>query len=89
MELPEIRHIAGPLDAHALVHPWAHDDPRVDALQRDVQGLVGRRLNAPRAEVFEQVLALALAAAGRPAAARNEPRAARVTVPYLTEPWYC
>jgi radical SAM superfamily enzyme YgiQ (UPF0313 family) len=89
MELPEIRRVAGPLDAHALVHPWAHDDPRVDALQRDVQGLVGRRLNAPRAEVFEQVLALALAAAGRPAAGRGKPRAARVTVPYLTEPWYC
>jgi radical SAM superfamily enzyme YgiQ (UPF0313 family) len=89
MALPEIRHVAGPLDAHALVHSWAHDDPRVDALQRDVQALVGRRLNAPRAEVFEQALALALAAAGRPAAGQSEPRAARVTVPYLTEPWYC
>ena len=28
-------------------------------------------------------------AAGRPPLAGARPRAARVTVPYLTEPWYC
>ena len=89
MELAEIRAVAGPLDGDGLAHAWIHDDPRVDALQRDLQRLVGRRLNAPRVEVFDAVRALALAAAGRPAVARSEPRAARVTIPYLTEPWYC
>ena len=89
MALPEVRRVAGPLDGDALAHTWTHDDPRVDALQRDLQRLVGRRLNAPRTEVFDAARALALAAAGRPPLAGARPRAARVTVPYLTEPWYC
>ena len=89
MELPEIRALAGPLDAAALAHPWDHPDPRVDALHRDVQRLVGQRLGAPRAAVFDEVLALARQAAGAGWIARETPRAARATVPYLTEPWYC
>jgi hypothetical protein len=89
MELPEIRALAGPLDAAALAHPWRHPDPRVDALHRDVQRLVGDRLHAPRAAVFDEVLALARQAAGAGWLAPDTPRAARATVPYLTEPWYC
>jgi radical SAM superfamily enzyme YgiQ (UPF0313 family) len=89
MELPEIRALAGPLDPAALAHAWDHPDPRVDQLQRDVQGLVGRRLHAPRAAVFDEVMALALTAAGQSANDTDHPRAARATVPYLTEPWYC
>ena len=83
MELPEIRAIAGPLDATALVHEWRHADSRVDALQRDVQRLVGRRLNAPRAGVFDEVMALAMEAAGMRAGHRDTPRPARSSVPYL------
>ena len=89
MELPEIRALAGPLDPAALAHAWNHPDPRVDQLQRDVQRLVGRRLHAPRAAVFDEVMALALTAAGERAHHTDRPRAARATVPYLTEPWYC
>ncbi|MBK5295944.1 MAG: radical SAM protein [Vicinamibacteria bacterium] len=89
MELPEIRTLAGPLDPTALAHAWRHPDPRVDQLQRDVQRLVGRTLHAPRAAVFDDVRALALAAAGQSAHDTDRPRAARATVPYLTEPWYC
>jgi len=89
MELPEIRARAEALDPTALAHGWRHPDPRVDQLQRDVQRLVGRKLHAPRAAVFEEVMALALAAAGHRARATDAPRAARATVPYLTEPWYC
>jgi hypothetical protein len=89
MELPEIRALAGPLDPTALAHGWDHPDPRVDQLQRDVQRLVGRRLHAPRAAVFDEVMALALRAAGQRANDTENPRAARATVPYLTEPWYC
>ena len=89
MELPEIRTLAGPLDPTALAHAWRHPDPRVDQLQRDVHRLVGRTLHAPRAAVFDDVRALALAAAGQSARDTDRPRAARATVPYLTEPWYC
>jgi len=89
MELPEIRALAGRLDPAALAHAWQHPDARVDQLQRDVQRLVGRTLHAPRAAVFDDVMALALSAAGQRARHRDQPRAARATVPYLTEPWYC
>ena len=89
MELPEIRALAGSLDPSALAHAWQHPDPRVDRLQREVQRLVGRKLHAPRAVVFDEVMAVALAAAGQRAHDTDRPRAARATVPFLTEPWYC
>ena len=89
LELPDIRAITAPVDAVALVHGWHHDDARVDALQRDVQRLVGSRLHASRREVFDAVLQMAAHAAGRAPLFRDEPRPARATVPYLTEPWYC
>jgi hypothetical protein len=89
MELPEIRALAGRLDPAALAHAWQHPDPGVDQLQRDVQRLVGRKLHAPRVAVFDEVMALALSAAGQRARHHDQPRPARATVPYLTEPWYC
>jgi radical SAM superfamily enzyme YgiQ (UPF0313 family) len=89
LELADVRAIAGPLDPSTLVHPWTHDDPRIDRLQRDVQRLVGRRLHASRASVFDEVVRLAREAAGLEGERRDTPRVARVTVPYLTEPWYC
>ena len=89
LTLPDVRALAGPLDPAMLAHPWRHDDPRVDALQRDVQRLVGRRLQAPRAAVFEEVVAIAAQAAGRALRHARSPRPARATVPYLDEPWYC
>jgi radical SAM superfamily enzyme YgiQ (UPF0313 family) len=89
LELGDIGGLAGPLDAESLAHPWRHPDARVDALQRDVQRLVGRRLHASRGDVFRAVRAIASEAAGHAYVRRDEPRPARATVPYLTEPWYC
>jgi hypothetical protein len=98
MELPEIRTLAGSLDPAALVHPWTHPDERVDRLQRRLQQLVGRSLHQSRTELFDEVRALAHDAAGTnplprhasmDSGYREHPRAARATVPYLTEPWYC
>jgi len=89
LELNDVRQLAGPLDPSGLVHPWRHPDERVDGLQRRVQQLVGRTLHQSRTQVFDQVKALADEAAGVTTLPRSEPRAARATVPYLTEPWYC
>lgn len=89
LELPEIAQLVEPWDGAALVWPWRHPDPRVDALQHDVLRLVGRRVNAPRREVFERVVQLTESVLGRPLRLDVPPRPARVTVPYLTEPWYC
>ena len=56
--------IVGPFDPATLAYPWAHADPRVDALQRDVAALVGARLAGDRRAVFEEIRALAHARAG-------------------------
>jgi radical SAM superfamily enzyme YgiQ (UPF0313 family) len=89
LELPEIRSLASSLDPAALVHPWRHPDTRVDDLQRRLQQLVGRSLHQPRAQIFDEARTMAYDAIGRLPLPRQQPRAARATVPYLTEPWYC
>jgi len=95
LELGEMRAHLGPFDAETLTYQWAHPDPRVDALQRDVMALVGTRLTADRRQLFDEVRALAHGRAGvtlvgvRQGAADTHPARARATVPYLNEPWYC
>jgi radical SAM superfamily enzyme YgiQ (UPF0313 family) len=79
----------GPFDAHRLVFPWVHPDPRVDRLQETVAALVGRRLTATRSELFDELLALAAAQAGALAPVRQVAARDRTSVPYLNEPWYC
>ena len=63
-------------------------DPAVDALQHEIESLVGARLTASRSAVFQEV---ARAAASRvPRAAPPEWHLrARAAVPFLEEPWYC
>lgn len=91
LELPDVRALVRPFDEVSLTYPWSHPDPRVDALHDQILRLVGVRLNAPRAEVFEQVWQTAHAHARIEAPARHTQPVlpARATVPYLTEPWYC
>jgi radical SAM superfamily enzyme YgiQ (UPF0313 family) len=91
LELDDVKRIVQPFDPVSLTYPWTHPDPRVDALHDAVSRSVGVRLNAPRAEVFARVWELAHAHAGvAPPPRRQLPvLAARATVPYLTEPWYC
>ncbi len=86
LELSGVEGIVGRFDPVSLVYPWTHPDERVDRLQRDVLAAV-EKTRAPRAEVFRQVLGLAEAALGISKGAPVVRQ--RVTVPYLTEPWYC
>ncbi|HLK48067.1 MAG TPA: CUAEP/CCAEP-tail radical SAM protein [Bryobacteraceae bacterium] len=87
LELPEIRGLAEPFDAHALCYPWRHPDPMVDTLWASIQELIKRdeRRHSTRTETFRKIAELAL---GGPLGG-EEPRPARATIPYLTEPWYC
>jgi radical SAM superfamily enzyme YgiQ (UPF0313 family) len=90
LELADVRAVIRPFDAHSLTYPWTHANPRVDALQRSIESLVGVNLAASRRAVFERVWAIAHEAAGIVAPARVDlPRASRATIPYLNEPWYC
>jgi len=88
LELDEVQQRIVRFDPAALMHLWRHADPRVDALQQDLERLVGTRLNAPRDEMFARVWEIAHAAAGLTAPTRA-PLVSRAAVPYLNEPWYC
>jgi len=87
LQLPEIRDLLEPFDARALWYPWRHPDPAVDLLWASIQELVKRedRRHATRGETFRRVADLA----GGAPTLKEEPRASRATIPYLTEPWYC
>jgi radical SAM superfamily enzyme YgiQ (UPF0313 family) len=86
LDLPSVRALAGDFDDASLCHPWRHPDGRVDELHRAVFAAVQENAE-DRVDVFERVWALANQALGTPSERRAAP--ARVTVPYLTEPWYC
>lgn len=90
LDLPEVADLVDPFDDAMLVHPWVHPDPGIDRLQERVMALVSAARERSRREVFEEVWAEAAEAAGR---RLPPPRTSEVvppvTVPYLTEPWYC
>jgi radical SAM superfamily enzyme YgiQ (UPF0313 family) len=90
LALDEMRAHISRFDPATLTYRWAHPDPRVDALHRDVTALVGMRLTADRRAVFADIAALAHERAGLPSLqGDSRPARARATVPYLNEPWYC
>jgi radical SAM superfamily enzyme YgiQ (UPF0313 family) len=93
-ELAEFRQHIRTFDNNALCYRWVHPDPRLDVLQRTIEQRVelmtaqkfGRR------QIFEDIRSLALqAATGDFEVPLPDPPAiaARATIPYLTEPWYC
>jgi len=88
LELPDVRALVTHFDPRWLTHTWRHPDPRVDALQREVELLVGSRLSAPREDVFARVWTLAHDRA-EIAPPPRQPRLSRAAIPYLNEPWYC
>ena len=92
LELEEIRRGVGAFDEAALVYPWKHADSRVDPLCERVQEIVhsGEKMKQSRARIFERVEDAAFAAAGG-GITRSAPPvlAARASIPYLNEPWYC
>jgi hypothetical protein len=91
LELDDVRRLVGRFDPVSLTYPWTHPDPKVDALHQAVTGIVGVKLAARRSEIFDRVWQAAHAHAGvAPPARREWPVLVdRVTIPYLTEPWYC
>jgi radical SAM superfamily enzyme YgiQ (UPF0313 family) len=81
LDLPEVADLIRPFDERGLVYPWRHPDATVDALYERVRAAVGDG-TGDRLAAFEAVCD----AAGH--IPEREPRQ-RITVPYLTEPWYC
>ncbi len=89
LELPDIRDAILRYDPRWLTYVWRHADPRIDALQRDVERLVGVRMQGERSSVFDRIWALAHEHAGVTAERRHAGLLPRAAIPYLNEPWYC
>jgi radical SAM superfamily enzyme YgiQ (UPF0313 family) len=94
LELDDVRTIVGAFDPVALVYPWKHADPRLDALAQRVQDLAaaGDKMKRTRAETFARIWRAAAEAAGASAsdpAWQPPPVCSRAAMPHLSEPWYC
>jgi len=92
LELREVQEFIGPFDAQALSYPWRNPDPRVDALQREIEQLVEKRLRQhhSRQDIFDAVWRLAEDAGDTEVELPRLPALrARAAIPYLTEPWFC
>ena len=87
LELPDVASLAGSFDNAALVYPWRHPDPEVDALAETVSAVVRRGVaeRQTRSEIFESVYETAH---GRPAA-EDFRLLPRTVIPYMEEPWFC
>jgi radical SAM superfamily enzyme YgiQ (UPF0313 family) len=84
LELEDVRDVIGPFDSKALVYPWKHPDPEIDALAEEVFKLVQKQ-NASRADIFAALWQL-VQDEPLPEGFLARPRHA---VPHLDEPWYC
>lgn len=92
LELEEVRKSVGPFDSSALVYPWKNPNPALDRLAEQLQEIVAasEKRKRSRTATFEQLWQAANRAAGREIEEAAMPiLAARATVPYLNEPWYC
>jgi len=87
----------GPFQQEALSYPWANSDRKVDRLQCDLEAMVQReaKASASRTTIFGEawkLLQRAMNEDGDEALAPLPPvppGPARVTIPFMTEPWYC
>jgi hypothetical protein len=94
LELDEVRRNVGPFDPAALVYPWKHGDPCLDALAERVQDLAsaGDKFKRSRADTFMRIWHGVFELSGQDSAAVLCPppaMASRPAIPHFTEPWYC
>jgi radical SAM superfamily enzyme YgiQ (UPF0313 family) len=84
LELEDIRAVTGEFDSAALVYPWKHSDPEMDALAARVFRLVSvqQARQRSRTEIFAGVAELA-------GLGQLPVPVARAEAPYVDEPWYC
>ena len=91
LDVPEFQSLVGPFDEAALNHGWAHPDPRVDHLQRDVESQVQEMSarGADRHAIFGEIWRLVHQYMELPVAPLPAPRTVWKAAPYLSEPWLC
>jgi radical SAM superfamily enzyme YgiQ (UPF0313 family) len=87
LKRPEMKEHLGPLHQASFSYTWAHPDPGMDRLQKEVSALVEKDVHAgvDPADTFHRVWALA---SGRRCRAALLPPG-RDRAPRLSEPWFC
>ncbi len=90
LHIDGIRDCVGDFDPQILGHAWQHPDPRVDALQQQLQALVmqAEAAGQSRNEIFQAVWQLAWQADDSTAPPLAMPATER-PIPRLSENWYC
>ena len=90
LDIPGFEDLIGEFDAKLLGYPWRNPDPRVDALQVEIQHYVmqAEKTNTPRQTVFTTIWRMAHAALGQTAPDLDGSELG-VAVPHMSEPWYC
>lgn len=95
LELAEVRDLVERFDDEALLYPWTHPDPRVDRLHADILAVVEEAsAEESRVETFGKVWRLAREACDTQDpneldAVVSQMSRTRMSVPHLSEPWYC
>jgi hypothetical protein len=86
LDLPDVRAMIEPFDPRGLCYPWRNRDREMDRLSAAIQETIKReeRLKTSRLEIFRKIWDLS-----QTGSFPDLPLAARATIPYLTEPWYC
>jgi hypothetical protein len=79
----------GALDRALFSYRWAHPDPGMDQLQRDVVALVEQDTQAGEDTALTFYRVKALAEGRRPADVHSPLPRDRVRAPRLSEPWFC
>ena len=91
LELPDVADLVGDFDERALTYPWAHPDPAVDELHRELLTTVerGQSEGRSRREIFSDIWEAAHAASGAERPPVLADVGAPATIPFFTEPWFC
>jgi hypothetical protein len=86
---PEMKAHLGPLDQASFSYVWAHPDPRMDRLQKEIAALVEKDVQAGEdpAATFYRVWSLAAGRRQGSVAPVFSPD--RERPPRLSEPWFC
>jgi radical SAM superfamily enzyme YgiQ (UPF0313 family) len=89
LDRPAMKRYLGPLDQASFSYRWAHPDPRMDRLQKEVSALVeaDTKAEADAADTFYRIKALATGR--RPADVFSPLPRDRIRAPRLSEPWFC
>jgi hypothetical protein len=89
LDHPAMKPHLGPLDQALFSYRWAHPDPRMDRLQKEVSALVEKDARAGEDPGVTFYRVWALANGRQPDAVGCRLARDRIRAPRLSEPWFC